>query len=277
MLRHLKKPVKLLSEVILKRVEDFLVKKHVDIKYPPIFIIGPPRSGSTLLYQLVVRHFKVCYFSNLMMRFPMTPVCLAKVVAPLDGCHAPHCFISKYGKTPGWKGPNQGRDFWNYWLPEKPNYIDVSSLSVEVNQRIRSTIAIIQDIFEAPFLNKWQINTVRILPLSAIFPEALFIRIKRRPQFIVRSILQGRRIYCGNESRWFSTKPRQYEQLRHSNPLEQVRSQIHFLEEGIDHDIEIVGKSKFMTVHYEELVESPHMIMDNIKADSNALCGDITQ
>jgi len=34
------------------------------LRYPPLFIIGPPRTGSTLLYQLVVQRFDVGYLAN---------------------------------------------------------------------------------------------------------------------------------------------------------------------------------------------------------------------
>ena len=36
----------------------------------PVFIIGPPRSGTTLLYQVLVARYTFGYFSNWMARFP---------------------------------------------------------------------------------------------------------------------------------------------------------------------------------------------------------------
>jgi len=32
--------------------------------YPPIFIVGAPRSGSTLLYQLLAYYYNFSYFTN---------------------------------------------------------------------------------------------------------------------------------------------------------------------------------------------------------------------
>ena len=49
------------------------------LEYAPVFIVGPPRTGSTLLYQLLVRRYSFCYISNLLNRFPETPLALAKV------------------------------------------------------------------------------------------------------------------------------------------------------------------------------------------------------
>ena len=39
----------------------FSLKIHDKI---PLFIIGPPRSGSTLLYQYLARYFDISYFNN---------------------------------------------------------------------------------------------------------------------------------------------------------------------------------------------------------------------
>jgi len=53
---------------------DSLAKKNTAEDLPeelnPIFIVGAPRSGSTLLFQLLIRHTKLIYISNLMALFP---------------------------------------------------------------------------------------------------------------------------------------------------------------------------------------------------------------
>ena len=51
----------------------------------PIFIIGAPRSGSTLLYQLLVKHTRVGYISNLMSLFPHKMITLAEYTKAWHG------------------------------------------------------------------------------------------------------------------------------------------------------------------------------------------------
>lgn len=251
-------------EAILKNMESSVVKESAELKHIPIFIIGPPRSGSTLLYQLITLYFKVCYFSNFMVRFPETPACLARLLALLNGCSPPYNFESRFGTTVGWKSPSQGIAIWHRWFPKDNSYVRSSDTSKEILREIRNTILLIQKSFDAPFVNKWQANTVRLFPISEALPEALFIRIKRDPVFIAQSILHGKRTLLQDEHEWFSAKPHNYEELKHKEPLEQVCEQVFYIEEGIDRDSRILGMDKFMTVHYEELCKLPRKVMDDI-------------
>ena len=54
----------------LKPLESLALHLGEPIPFPPIFIISMPRSGSTLLYLLAVRKFRLSYFSNFAMACP---------------------------------------------------------------------------------------------------------------------------------------------------------------------------------------------------------------
>lgn len=264
--RRLINSLKKSTEVFLKKIENSLLREHVELAYAPIFIIGSPRSGSTLLYQLMARHFKVCYFSNFMVNFHEGPACIAKFLSLINGCNSPAFFDSRYGETFGWRSPNQGIAIWFRWFPKDHSYVGSGVLSKKALREIRNTIALIQKYFNAPFVNKWQANTVRLLALSEALPEALFIRIKRNPIFIAQSILHGKKTLFQDERDWFSTRPSNYEKLKHKEPLEQVCEQVLSIEEDIDRDSEIVGKDKFLSVEYEELCRAPRRVMNSIQS-----------
>ncbi|MDY7035596.1 MAG: sulfotransferase [Thermodesulfobacteriota bacterium] len=262
--RQAKKNLTLFAEAVFKKTERFLMKGDVELKHAPIFIVGPPRSGSTLLYQVIVRYFKICYFSNFMMRFPQSPASVAKFLALIDGCNPPNSFDSWYGETVGWRSPNQGFDIWCRWFPRNHTYVGSGFLSKEAINEIRSTIAIVQKSFKAPFLNKWQGNSARMLAIAEALPEALFIRIKRNLVFVAQSILQGKREWFEDDRHWFSTRPSNYEELKHKAALEQVCEQVISIEEDMDRDSSILGSDKIMTVYYEKLCKSPRGVMNSI-------------
>lgn len=71
--------------------------------YPPIFILGLPRTGSTLLYQLCARRFQTCYLSNFMMKDPQKWFELASLSYYFFGCHPPNCYSSDYGESNRWR------------------------------------------------------------------------------------------------------------------------------------------------------------------------------
>jgi len=50
----------------------------------PIFVVGSPRTGSTLLFQLMVKHLKVCYISNIMALLPSQMLKLGKISEPFS-------------------------------------------------------------------------------------------------------------------------------------------------------------------------------------------------
>jgi hypothetical protein len=237
------------------------------LEFSPVFIIGPPRTGSTLLYQLLVRRYRFCYFSNLLNRFPQTPLALAKLSKPFGGFDADADFNSRYGHTWGWYSPNQGRECWTAWLPESPNAIEPHAVSNATKERIRANVGAMQRISGRPFVNKWPPNSVRVRLLNDTFPEALFVRISRATEPTVRSILRGRQELCQRGSGWFSVKPPGYREIMQQRaPEAQAAWQIAMIERAIDADANAVGAHRFFHVHYEDLTNRPREVLDMVAA-----------
>jgi Sulfotransferase family len=237
------------------------------LDHSPVFIVGPPRTGSTLLYQLLVRRYCFCYFSNLLNAFPRTPLALAKLSKPLGGFDAADDFSSQYGHTHGWYSPNQGRECWTRWLPESPNALEPAAVQSDVKMRIRATVCALQRICGRPFVNKWPPNSVRVRLLADIFPQALFVRISRAAEPTVLSILRGRRELCQRGSGWFSVKPPGYRQvMKERAPEQQAAWQIASIERAIDADCTALGAERFFHVHYEDLTHRPRDVLDAVAA-----------
>jgi hypothetical protein len=237
------------------------------LDYAPVFIVGPPRTGSTLLYQLLTRRYRFCYFSNLVNRFPRTPLALARLSKSFGGFEAADDYGSRYGSTRGWCSPNQGRECWIRWLPESPNAIGPEAVPDDAKLEARATVSAMQRICGRPFINKWPPNSVRVRLLDEIFPQALFVRISRAIEPTVLSILRGREELCRRGSGWFSVKPPGYAEIMKARaPVEQAAWQIETIERAIDIDSEVVGRHRFIAVRYEELTTGPRQALDRIAA-----------
>ena len=79
---------------------------------PNLFVFGLPRSGTTLLYQLIAYCLDLGYISNLAARFwlaPLTGVVLARAVL---GNRRDGSFRSDYGKSLDPAGPHEFSYFW---------------------------------------------------------------------------------------------------------------------------------------------------------------------
>ena len=250
---------------ILKKKEISLLKNNVNIDHAPIFIVGNPRSGTTLLYQAITHDFKVCYFSNLMCLFPESPIAVARIAAIINGCKPPISFYNNFGKTVGLSSPNQGEYIWKRWFNDCYD-IKTIKYGIELKDEIqvRNSIGLLQKYFESPSVNKWQPLSEKIIDLARIFPEGLFVRIKREREFIAQSILYSKRKLWNDDNKWFSTKPRNYKEIKNHNYLIKICEQVESIEKYIDTDIGIIGKDKFLTVHYEDLCISPHKVMNKL-------------
>jgi hypothetical protein len=234
------------------------------LTYGPLFVISLPRSGSTLLYQLLLQRFRLAYFSNLMAAFPESPVTIAAMSDLFGGQSPPDDLASTFGSTRGWNAPNQGWRLWNRWLPDSLDYIDPASLDPAAIGEMRATIDQLQRRQHAPFVSKWQRHAPRLCALAAAFPEALFIHLHRSPEMTAQSILAGRRRFLGDEAAWLSARPRAYERIRQLAPIEQVCAQVVELERDIRDDQARVGTDRFMFVSYESLCLGPQAVLDGV-------------
>ena len=257
----------LVPRTIGKKIEPFPDKHQVELNHAPIFIVSNARSGSTLLYQVITRHFNVCYFSNFICSLHESPICAAMIARLFNGCNPPNLFSNRYGKTTGWNSPNQGENIWKRWFNDLYDYKYVNiPITKEQIRSARNTIFMIQKFFNAPFVAKWQPLSLRISEIVSILPSALFIYLKRKPEFIAQSILCSRRDLWGDEKRWFSTKPRNYEAIKDKSALEQIYAQITNIEKNIENDINMIGINRCLAVTYEELCKSPKRVMTMIKS-----------
>ena len=59
------------------------LRQDIAMPQAPFFIIGPPRSGTTLLYQLMVQAFRFSYFPNIANTFYQCPIFAAKLALSL--------------------------------------------------------------------------------------------------------------------------------------------------------------------------------------------------
>jgi hypothetical protein len=250
----------------LAALERRLLAAPPGLAAAPLFIISLPRSGSTLLYLLLVQRFRVAYFSNLMAAFPMSPVAVAQLTRRLHGLEPPPGLESHYGATDGWRAPNQGWRLWNRWFPESLDFIGPDQLDATSVAEMRATVAALQRAAETPFVNKWQRHVPRLRALAAAFPEALFVNLTRSPELVAQSILAGRREYLGDEHAWLSARPRDHARIQGLDPVEQVCLQVFLLDRDLREDIAAIGVDRFLTVAYESLCGNPAEALDHIAA-----------
>lgn len=234
--------------------------------FPPIFIIGPPRSGTTLLYQLMSRSFDLGYINNFIGWFFRCPVSAAYLFKKYLNRSVHFDLKSKFGTTSGLNGTNEFGDFYYRWFPKKLYYKSEDPLTDSQVKDIRNELNCIASVFNRSLILKNVVNSVRIKNFLKCFPDAVFIIVKRSQLDIAQSIFQARLKVNGNTSDWWSVKTKNFDSITQLSVWEQIAMQIYEVELEINkYAKDTQFSDRFLEIDYRELCDDPNGRMAIIK------------
>ncbi|MBK9148139.1 MAG: sulfotransferase [Flavobacteriales bacterium] len=238
--------------------------------YPTILIIGAPRSGTTLLMQWLAASGLVAFPSNLLSRFYQAPYLGARIQQliadprfnykdELSGLlGAPAEFASEVGKTKGALQPNEFWYFWRRFIPNvDPEWITPEQEDLIDGAGFRRGIAHIQHAFGKPFATKGIILQYNLEALRRALGKVIFVHTRRNAFFNTQSLLQARVKYHGSIDTWFSVKPREYEELRKRDPVEQVAGQVILTQRHIEEQLASMPAEHVLTIDHEAFCADP--------------------
>lgn len=269
----------LLSEINsdLWSVEQNLIQ-NVNLDLPIVFIVGPHRSGSTLLLQWLANSGIFSYPTNLLSRFYKAPMMGAKLQLlladerynyrdELKDFQSELSFQSDNGKTKGALAPNEFWYFWRRFLPfEELDYLPTEALLQKADTKTMvAEFAGMMNVFEKPMALKAMILNYNIDFLDQLFDKAIFIHTKRDPLTNIESALKARERQLGSIDKWYSFKIPEYEKLSKLNPYEQVAGQIFHINQAVESGLSKVAEHKKMTVNYEDFCENPEYFFNELK------------
>ena len=171
---------------------------------PPILILGAPRCGSTLLYQLMVACLDVAYVSNLHCALFGSPALAERIVR---GHRAPVVYASRHGRTEGRLAPSECGPFWYRFFRRSPQYVPLADAAPEQLRRLRASVAAFQAAARRPVVFKNLICSLLVAPIAAALPNAIFIVLHRDLLDNAHSLLEARQRVHGEYDRWFSAEP----------------------------------------------------------------------
>ena len=217
---------------LLKMVEQWLCYREPNLLPPPIFLVGSPRSGSTLIYQTLVTKYDLAYLSNFHSLFYAQP-CLAEYlvrVAKFIGIGYRPVLTSDYGFVKGLLAPSEAGPTFRYWFGESDFELGTHVTDCE---SIRQGIATITNYGAKPFVAKNLFNSMRLHEIIRCFPDSFFVWIRRDRKEVIASILAMRRHLYKDPSQWASVKIPGWREMESLSPEEQVRQQVEMIEEYV--------------------------------------------
>jgi len=250
-------------------------------QYPVVVIVGCPRSGTTVLTQILAASGSFAFPTNFLARFAYAPLIGAMIQQmifnreydfrdELSDIRSSSDFRSAVGKTAGALGINEFFHFWRKFFPNHdPGHLTNEELALVDTVRMRSELAAIESVFVKPFMSKGMMMQYNIAYFAEQVPELFFIHIKRETRYVLQSVLMSRRRFYGDQPIWWSVKPKEYEWLAGMDLFYQVAGQVLFTEKAIDDQLASVDDSRKLVCHYEQLCAAPHSFFDSLRASLN--------
>ena len=252
---------------VFRKLDNLLVR-HCKIKqfYPPVFIIGPPRSATTLLCQILVDRYRFAYFTNFTAGFYETPISAFWIAAKMFPDAPLGDYTSRHGVTQGWCGPHECGNFWYRWFPRGEHvYVPPGTTPEGHLKELRREVIGMSKVAKAPVLFKNTYNSMRIAPITEAFPDACFLVCHRNPVDTAQSILKGRIKARGNEEQWWSLPPKEINEIKKHPYWEQVVEQVYYTYQQIEEDRRQFGKERFYDVDYERLCRDTYGTLSGVE------------
>lgn len=233
---------------------------------PPVHVVGLPRSGTTLLLQVLASSLKLGYISNIAASFWRAPVTGIRLARKIGGDHRPDAYQSTFGRT---EGPFNVHEFGYFWR-ELLGYSDMLEGSSVKNdpaglQQARIVLGNITLACGCPVLFKSFLAQWHLAELSQLVPSTCVIRIKRDPVDVAYSLLGMRRHYFGDLNQWTSLKPRQYPWLKTLPYWEQVAGQAYFLGKALESQISLLNPDQIFELELKEIRENPVDVVAGVR------------
>jgi LPS sulfotransferase NodH len=261
------------DEGFLEQLNEYLRPRELElyrereIAHPFVFVVGLPRSGTTLLSQLLAYCLDAGYVNNFAARFWLAPVHGIRLARLIAGDADPVSFQSDYARTRSLLDIHEWGYFWRHWL-RKHTFDDV----VRARERegeidwpgLRRTLANVQHELRGALVAKNMLGVYHMPKLREVLEQVVFVHVERDPLDVCVSILDARRKYYGDPATWWSYVPVEYPLLEGREAWEQIAGQVHYLGRYLERELEKVGEDGVVRVTYEQMVREPRAVLDAV-------------
>ncbi len=255
--------------------DDFI--ENLPEKYPTLHILGAPRSGTTLLMQMISSFLEVGYINNLTAAFWKAPLFGIQLSLKLLGMKYQSDFTSSYGRTNNIYEPHEFGYFWNYHL-KYPDFIQKSQLHEDCIdwQQLSKILINMSYAFKAPLVFKSFLLGFHASKMSKYLPKSCYVYIKRDFLENAFSILGLRKTLLGDVEKWASIRPKQFEWLKKENKYIQIAGQILFLEHEYLTQLKNIPAENVLFLNYNEVCTDPIGVLSRVQTQLFNKSGDIS-
>ncbi len=256
-----------LSKDINIVLNKFSIQNRIQkkLRFYPSFIVGLPRSGSTLLHQILVTSFDFNYVSNIKAYFYENIIFgnLLHNQFKKENSYISN-FFSKYGNTKGPLEPSEWGWFWRKWfkltgsehhISKKIDWLGLKKELIKAESINKTPL-----LFDTPF-----INGNLDLFLKNIGPIIIF-NLHRSKKAIYKSIINARINKYDSLHRFYGANTKDKKIKLIGNPYSQVFEQVIKLQEEKEKMIKLNSNNLVHNITYENLVKNPKKEMKKVES-----------
>lgn len=242
--------------------ENRIYERSAPPQRPIVFVVGPPRSGTTLVAQALIASLPVAYFNNLTSVFPRSPILVNRAASrPFRNERIE--FRSFYGKSKKWFGPNDALYFWDRWLGRDRTVIP-ASVDEPNRTRLIQFFGAFQEAFPRPLVAKHNNMNAYANVVAPLLPTSIFLCLRRDPLYLAQALLKSRRDIHGSDDASYGLDDPAQKGRKDNNPYEAVCRQVAFYQTLEREQLEALGPDRYWIVDYEAFCNDPNAIVGRV-------------
>lgn len=235
---------------------------------PNIFVMGLPRSGTTLMSQVLFKALDISVTNNVHSKFWKAPVTGALFSDMIVKSENNSGFTSNYGRTNGKDEPHEFSYYWKdrlrmdefYDLREsQANLIDWSRLRTELGQMNAVT-------GKSYLFKTMEYSGLYFDEFLKLFPNSVFIFIEREDMEVASSIYRARRSLNIANDQWWGSVPIDIYDLNFSSVEERIAAQVNSLNMMYSR---VLSSDSVIKVNYHNFCKDPFSFIEKISIQGN--------
>lgn len=236
--------------------------------YPTVHVLGVPRSGTTLLTQLIASHLDVAHVDHVAAALWRAPVAGLRLSRKLRrGRPFASDYQSRYGQTLSVWEPHEFGYFWTELLGAADMLQPEPRAEQGIDwERVRRVLVNMTHAVGRPLVFKAFLVAWHAAALQRALPRTCFVRIRRDPLDTALSLARLRLEYVASPDEWPGLKPREYSWLRDEPWWVQVAGQVVFVDRAITAQLDAIGGRQTVETTYEELCRAPADVLAAVAA-----------